>query len=143
MESPLFGSPFGRPVEGSVADPAPGSEFEIFVPALRIWKLTGLRFNLTTDSTAANRVVRAIGKNSLGIFSLSSSPLDHVASTSISYSFGSLGYTAGLRASELFLPTPDLLLLPGSSVLVSIDERQVTDQLSAIFYQVEEWISGD
>jgi len=127
-------------IDVTIANPAAGTDLTYTVPNNSLFELINVTFTYTTSAVAATRRVTLRtspnGFYLVNFSSLQSSFYDHVASTSVSYTWEQgIGFKPEYDnvSNAVFAGTPSkLMLLPGDTVYTSTANQKAADQFSAI-----------
>lgn len=128
----------------AVANPAAGAGFTYTVGGNYWERLAAISFTLVTDANGATRQVLLAMKDGTGtnIASTAAGGTQITALTRL-YSFvPNQGTAPALIGTTFLAPLPVLFLQPGFSVVVSITNVQVGDQVSAIRIYREAFDTG-
>lgn len=132
----------GLPVSVSVAQPAAGVDWGQLVPTGARWLLRAIKATLATSATVGNRQPALLITDGLNNLVQDPSPLTQAASLTQTWNWvpglPTMG-VATLTVQQMALPFP-IVLKAGWQVKVSTVNLSGTDQWSAVFLDVEEWI---
>lgn len=136
----------GAVMQNTVANPSAGAGATISMTAGLLQRITGLRFQLTTDTNPGNRIVVArwnLNAAVQGFYTIASPNPAHGASTTKRYQF-TPNYPAETQRSydgtndAILLPMPKEFYLQGnianSSIVISVLAMGVGDQISVLKY---------
>lgn len=140
LVSPTINSLYGRIRSITGTDPAAGAEISEVVPDRRRWRILAVRFSLTTDATAADRIVHLHLDDGTSIFADVCVTTAHAASITKVYNFSNYGSTQLAPTTCLYIPLPPLPLMPGYRIKTITDNLQAGDDFTAPQLLVEEWI---
>ena len=126
------------------AAPAAGSEFVVASGGGTYWRLISLRFILTTDANAANRIVTLLADDNSDAFWQNGISGAQVATTAQAYSVttGANNFGAGAAIRPIGWPDAGLWLYPGWRLRSLTEAIQAGDQYSDIVALVEEFHTG-
>lgn len=143
LQRPYDGGGMLRAITGTL--PAAGSDIHEVVPTNRRWKLLGLRANLTTSATVANRFARFTLSDGGGIIYFGAgSSFAHVASTAINYAIFPGSQFFNDTNGTITVPFPnEQFLKPASIISTATIGIQAGDQWTAPLYLVQEWGQWD
>lgn len=123
------------------SDPAAGINFIETVPTNARWRLISLRCTLTTDATAANRVLRLVMDDGSSIFLEAEASATHTASLARAYTFAAFGQSQAPVIDRFHVAIPaDIELREGYRMRSALLNSQVGDDINEIVYLVEEWL---
>lgn len=129
-------------VTPGAAVPAAGAEYTFVCQPYDRWRLVACRFELTTDSNAANRFVTIdyLDGQGVPIVSDGAAVATPATITARPYS-GALTFSGGtgITGSALFFPLSGLFLEPGQRVKIAVANIQVGDQLGRIRLTFDRW----
>jgi hypothetical protein len=138
-DDPTEGRGCIRRVEGS--NPAAGAEFLETVPTNARWRLLGVKVDLVTDATAANRELVLTLDDGANVLAEIPAGVNHTASQNRTYSFF-IGAQRGAGATALVVNNalPDAMLMGGYRIQSETRNLQAGDDYGAPRLWVEEWI---
>lgn len=124
---------FADPVVQDPSSPAAGAGIDITVPPNESWRLRAMRFILTTDANAADRLVRMLFDNGTVAFFGVSGVAVQAASLVRAYNFGAeLGYEKNDAVVDFIQGLPTMFFDPGWRIRITVNNLQVGDQISSI-----------
>jgi hypothetical protein len=135
-----FSAGTGNIVFGQVANPAAGTNFTLTVPEGKKWRLQCIGFSFTTSVDAGNRIVRMIIKDPSGNMLYQASTHGTQAASQTVF-HNTAPYLAMLtsNAQDSTVGFPEFIYSAGQTIVSNIGGMFPTDQISNIFYSVEEW----
>lgn len=123
-------------------DPAAGAEISITVPAGAVWRVLGLRFELVTDATAADRQVDLLIDDGANTLLRIEPPAVQAASLTRGYNCGPGLPARTVLTSQFLMPLPVDTLLAGEWRIRTVTANlQAADNFGAVYLWVEEWLS--
>ena len=128
-----------------LTQPAAGANLAFTVPADRVMRVLGARFNVTTDANVANRFVSLDYINARAQTMMrNAAGLVVTASTTNQKFEGTCQRTDAQWATNtpVLFPVFPLFLYPGSIVQITLDSIQATDQISLASLVVERFDTG-
>ena len=140
IESSVEGPGLIRSITGT--NPAAGVEISETVPTGARWRLLSIFFGLTTDATAATRIIQITLNDGTTDITTIQAFRTQTASISLSYYFNLLGpdRTNLTGASEVMQTLPEVLLMAGYKVKTNSYNIQAGDDFAVPQILVEEWI---
>lgn len=134
----------GNLITVRVDSPAAGAEFELTVPAGRVWRLISLRCLLTTDATVQTRLTNLDFLDGSDIYLSTGSSGGVPASTngSVTLAPGTPPFNASATDLQWLGAPNNLLLRPGDIIRSRTENIVAADQYSQIVLRVEEWVEA-
>lgn len=122
----------GEPIVLVGTDPAAGAEISQTVPAGFVWRLTSIKFALTTDATVANRLPILTLDDGTNIYLSYPAAAVQAASLGVNYTGVPFSITGAVSGFQFIsLPPTGILLLPGWRVRTVTTAFQAGDNYSA------------
>lgn len=104
----------GEPTVLIGTDPAAGAEISQTVPAGVVWRLTSIRFALTTDATVANRLPVLTFDDGTNVYFTSLANAAQAASLGVNYEASASGISVSVSGQQqMILPVQGIVMLPG------------------------------
>jgi hypothetical protein len=128
-----------------VAAPAAGATASVSVEGAWYMRVLAARLSLTTDATAANRLVTLDFINARGItYVQNGAAVVVTASTTAQVFQWQIGRTVSEWAANtlVWVPLDEAIMPPGFSVKFNVTNIQATDQISGLRLWVEKFPSG-
>lgn len=142
LRPPLLAAGPGQIRAVAGADPAAGAEITVRVPETAQWRLLGLRFELVTDATVANRQVDLLIDDGANTVLRIEPPAVQAASLTDGYNYGPGLPARALLTSEFLIPLPVKVVLPGGWRIRTVTANlQAADNFGAVYLWVEEWLN--
>ena len=136
----------GRAFSEVVAVPNPAVDSGFTYTISQYWKvIDSVSFALATDSNAANRQVTLLVLDGSGA-QLGAFPAASVQTASLTVHYSFLSNVSAFLATvggNSVSPVYEGLLQPGFSVVVTIGAKQAGDQISAIRFNNQNFVTGD
>jgi len=121
--------------------PAAGAEISEAVPSNAKWKLKAIRIVLTTDATAANRILTLLLKTGINVKLSIRLGLNHTANKAWGYSFSpDLPDITTVRGTYVSTPMPEIDLFQADTIGTDTTNIAGGDEFEAVILTLEEWI---
>lgn len=140
-----FGAGAGYIDHLNPSNPAAGSGLVIPLDPSFVWRPLSLRFQVDTSAAAANRLVtvdytdqegNVWVRNGVGLV-LTASTVAQV------FDWNAQRTTAEWAANtDIYAPLSDFFIPPGWQVRINVANVQAADQVSAVRFYVEKWVTG-
>ena len=128
-----------RTVTGTT--PAAGTNSSDTVPTGAKWQVLAIQLQLVSSVTVANRVVAILFDDGGSVFSSNINNVVQAASSTFTWSFAPGLINQAVVNNIVMTCIPNkVFLYPGYRIRSSILALQAGDQISQIFYQVQEWL---
>lgn len=144
-----LGAPYGHGREFQdfidLASPAAGANKAFVVPGDFFLRVIAAKAQLDTDANAANRLLSLDFIGARGTTYIRNAAPVLVTASTVAQVFQ---WATTRTVSEwntgtpIFVPLEDIFLEPGMSVQFTLDNKQVTDTLTALSLVVEKWPTG-
>lgn len=128
----------------TLANPAPGVEVVVTVPALKWWRIWTVHLKLVASAVAANRLVRLLIDDGTNPLYKVPNDVNHVANQTTEYSYGNAALSEaaqGATSVARVYPLPTIVLAPASRIQTVTAGKDAGDQFSEIAMLVEEYSS--
>lgn len=122
-------------------DPAAGVEISETVPTNTMWRVIAITFDLVTDATVANRIVRVEMDDGTNVHVIAAAPNTQAASLTLRYTAADGGQSLTTSGNRVGITLPGGVFLRESSrIRTNTGNLQAGDNFTAPQLLVEEWI---
>lgn len=122
-----------------VATPAVASGLTITVPGGEVWKVRTVKARLVTDANVANRTLALTVGNqavTIGTFAAQAT-IAASLTTDVTWMAGAVPTPTAIVAGAILAPLPELVLVAGWQLAITIGAVQAADQLSQVVAYID------